>query len=310
MPASSTRLWALDTSAGRQVVKEFPYHDGDRPAGLAIAAEHEDDVWRSGTVLMPEPVRAVDGRLVPFLVGADGAEVPIRMHRWLTGSVVPAPASADVAGQAGEVLARIHGAGSVRARPPRAGLHWWTEDPAEVLRSLANAGMLSAALRQRGTSCLGRSEKILIAGERLAGDWVYTHCDHKPANSLLVGSRVAVLDWDECGYCLPRLEVAESALRWAGAEQAEPDAAVARAFLRGYECDSGGRLGPFGPEDFGKWVAALVFWLWFSGRRAAGEFGGTAAERLRAATTVADTIGVLDRTLSSIGRWAEEFSGR
>lgn len=74
-------------------------------------------------------------------------------------------------------------------------------------------------------------------------------------------ARVAVLDWDECGYCHPRLEVVESALRWAGATVGEPRSDVARAFLREYEQLAEIRFGLVTVGDFAKWVAAGAGWF-------------------------------------------------
>ena len=249
LAASSTRLWALEAASGADavgghfVVKEFPYHDGERPAEVAAAAEFEYSLWRAGDILMPEPMRTRDGQLVSWLTGSRGARVPVRVHRWLDGAPVPEPSSVVVATAAGRALPLIHRAGA--ARPAR------------------------------------------------------------PGGSV----RVAVLDWDECGYCHPRLEVVESALRWAGATVGEPRSDVARAFLREYEQVAEKRFGPVTVGDFAKWVAAGAGWFWFTARRALGRYeDDTAAERTSAAEMAAWSIETLSRTLASVDRWAEALS--
>jgi Phosphotransferase enzyme family len=224
LTASSTRLWALEAAGGadaasgsRFVVKEFPYHDGERPAEVAAAAEFEYSLWRAGDILMPEPMRARDGQLVTWLTGSRGARVPVRAHRWLDGAPVPEPSSVLVAAAAGRALALIHRAGAARPARPGGSVRWWPQEHHELIGPMADRGLLTPGEAAAARDSLNRAEAILSAGDQLAGDWIYTHCDHKPANSLLVGARIAVLDWDECGYCHPRLEVVESALRWAGA---------------------------------------------------------------------------------------------
>ena len=315
LAASSTRLWALeagrdvDGAGGRFVVKEFPYHDGERPAEVAAAAEFEYSLWRAGDILMPEPMRARDGQLVTWLTGSRGARVPARVHRWLDGAPVPEPSSAVLAAAAGRALALIHRAGAARPARPGGSVRWWPQEHYELIGPMADRGLLTLGEAAAARDSLSRAEPILSAGDQLAGDWIYTHCDHKPANSLLVGARIAVLDWDECGYCHPRLEVVESALRWAGAADGEPRSDVARAFLREYEQVAEMRFGPVTVGEFAKWVAAEAGWFWFTGRRALGwREDDTAAERKSAAEMAAWSIETLSRTLASVDRWAQALS--
>jgi Ser/Thr protein kinase RdoA (MazF antagonist) len=309
LPASSTRLWALQTAGGRFAVKEFPYHDGDRPAQLAVAAEFEHSLWRTSRLVMPEPVRASDGQLVVLIAGSRGAEVPVRMHRWLTGSAVPVPPAAVTSAAAGRALATIQKSGSALASRPSGSLRWWTSDPRDLLDGLTDAGCLSDDQAEKARASLDGAMLLLASGEQVPGSWIYTHCDHKPENSLLVGERVAVLDWDECGYCHPRQEAAESALRWAGVSLGEPSPEAFRAFLRGYEYEAG-ILGTLSPADFAKWVAAVAGWFWFTARRALGEFDDTEAERTAAAEMAIGAIENLHRTLAGVDGWAESFSER
>jgi Ser/Thr protein kinase RdoA (MazF antagonist) len=316
LTASSTRLWALEAAGGadaasgsRFVVKEFPYHDGERPAEVAAAAEFEYSLWRAGDILMPEPMRARDGQLVTWLTGSRGARVPVRAHRWLDGAPVPEPSSVLVAAAAGRALALIHRAGAARPARPGGSVRWWPQEHHELIGPMADRGLLTPGEAAAARDSLNRAEAILSAGDQLAGDWIYTHCDHKPANSLLVGARIAVLDWDECGYCHPRLEVVESALRWAGAKVGEPRSDVARAFLQEYEQVAEIRFGPLTVGDFAKWVAAGAGWFWFTGRRALGWYqDDTAAEQTSAAEMAAWSIETLSRTLASLDRWAQALS--
>ncbi|HYK70672.1 MAG TPA: phosphotransferase [Streptosporangiaceae bacterium] len=306
LPASSTRLWELRAGGDLFAVKEFAYqHQAPgRAAGLAAAAAFEYSVWRVGTVVMPEPLPATDGGLITSLEGSRGSVVAVRVHRWLEGRAVSAPADERTAAAAGDVLAAIQSSGAAHSSMEGGSLTWWSEDLEEVLRRMVRAGLLPAARARSAAASLDVARSVLAAGERLPGPWIYTHNDHKPENSLLAAGRVAVLDWDECGHCHPRLEAVESALRWAGVGDGEPDPAAFRAFLRGHQRASGG-LDDLGPADFAKFVAALAGWLGFVGSRALGEFDDTDAERATAADMAVSTLGALDRTLDSLERWAK-----
>lgn len=306
MTGSSTRLWELRSPAGRFVVKEFRYDTEDRSASLAEAAEFEYGFWQSRTVPVPEPVRAADGRLIVRLPGLSGRELTVRVHRWLDGRPVPVPAPPAIAAAAGESLAAIQEAGRRRGPGPPGTLQWWARDPYEVLGRLASAALLRPDQAAATEALLPPALAVVAAGDRLPGRWGYTHADHKPENCLLAADGIAVLDWDECGYNHPRLEAIESALRWAGANDGDPDPAAFREFMRGYESRAG-RLGPLAAADFAKWVAAVVGWFAFSGARALGEFDDTQAELAEAAGMAVWSGELLGRTMASLPRWAAEL---
>jgi hypothetical protein len=305
LAANSTRLWELQVDRARFAVKEFAYQHqaAGRAAKLAVAAAFEYSVWRTGTVVMPEPVPAADGGLITVLEGSRGVDVAVRVHRWLDGRAVPVPPDERTAVQAGQALAAIQRSGAAHSSAEVGSLTWWSEDLDEVLRRMVRAGLLSAPRARRAAASLDEARSVLAAGERLPGPWIYTHNDHKPENSLLAAGQIAVLDWDECGHCHPRLEAVESALRWAGVSDGEPETAAFRAFVRGYQ-QASGELTHLVPADFAKWVAALAGWLGFTGSRALGEFDDTEAERATAAGLAVSTLDALDRTLGSLERWA------
>jgi len=98
------------------------------------------------------------------------------------------------------------------------------------------------------------------------------------------------------------LEVTEAALRWAGTGDA--DQAVFCSFLDGYRA-AGGVIDGLTERDFGKWIAALLGWFSFQGRRVLGDWPtDTPAERKEAAAHVGWTIERLRRSLDSLSRWA------
>jgi Ser/Thr protein kinase RdoA (MazF antagonist) len=307
LPGSANRLWELQTLSGRFVVKEFPYDDEqeeqERGKRLIAAAEFEYGIWSTGQLATPEPVRAVDGQLIQRLTGSRGSTVAVRVHRYLYGAPIATPPSASTADAAGVALAAIQRFGSMLETRPSGSLRWWTVAPRTIVRRLSAAGMLGQDQTEMADATLQAAYKVIAAGEGLAGSWIFTHCDHKPENSLLVDGQVAVLDWDECGPCHPRLEAVESALRWAGVGQGKPSRDVFRAFLTGYERHAA-QVRPLHREDFAKWVAALAGWFSFTGRRALGDFDDTDAEVSAAALMAVESIGSLHDTLASLDHWA------
>jgi|HubBroStandDraft_6_1064221.scaffolds.fasta_scaffold55031_2 Ser/Thr protein kinase RdoA (MazF antagonist) len=302
LPGSTNRLWRLQTPSGRFVVKEFPYEGAGE--GLLRAAEFEHDIWSTGRLAMPEPVRATDGRLIHRLAGSRGSTVLVRVHRYLDGTAITLPPSTGTACAAGVALATIQRFGLMRETRPSGSLRWWTITPETILTRLQDAEMLEQDQVEMAQAALRGAEAVIAAGEELPGRWVFTHCDHKPENSLLTDGRVAVLDWDEAGCCHPRLEAVESALRWAGVGHRKPRPDVFRAFLTGYQRHAG-QLRPLQRADFAKWVAALAGWFSFTGRRALRDFDDTDAEASDAASMAIESIGTLRDTLASLDHWAE-----
>jgi len=144
------------------------------------------------------------------------------------------------------------------------------------------------------TALMIRALEVIREAESIGGEWIFSHADHKPQNSLQVPQGLAVLDWDECGYCHPRLEAVESALRWSITASDAPRAF--RSFLNGY-----GGLGPLEERDFGKWLAALLGWFSFQARRTLGDWStDTAFDRLEAQAMARDTVVEIERALTSM----------
>lgn len=300
MVGSANRLWSFDTHRGRFVVKELSH---DAPKDLdrrCRAAAFERSVFDRGEVLLPEPVPGADGDIVSLLVGSRDLPCPVRVHRWIAGQ--PAlGADPGFVRAAGASLHQIQRVGGEWSRRPRGSLRWWDQEPAEVIDRLEVAGLLPDTLGSL-RSVTGSVLELLSAAEELDGDWVYSHCDHKPENSLRVGPRPVIVDWDECGHILPRLEAVEAALRWAGGRTPDRDMFV--AFLEGYQ-EAGGAVVGLAEADFAKWLAALLGWFSFQARRALGDWPTeTAEERDLAWTSACRAWEGITGTLSSLPLWA------
>lgn len=279
MVGSSQRLWR----SGGYVIKEFPYDASLE--GKRRAARFEYEVWRSGRVPMPEPIVSREGALIVFAAGSRGTELGLRVHRWIDGAPVVGP-QPRLTARAGSILRVIQEAGARFAGDGASQLQWWEGEPSAVRDRLDIDYDLQDAL-----ALMERAQQLHPIG-------VFTHCDHKPQNSMMVGTDIAVLDWDECGHFSPRLEAVESALRWSVVgREAERTRFV--AFLDGYGFD-----GPLVDTDFAKWIAALVGWFTFQGRRALGDFADdTDYERAEALAMAHDALAELTIAMRSLPEW-------
>ncbi len=249
---------------------------------------------------MPEPVVAADGEIVCPLTGSRGSIVPVRVHRWLDGRPLDRPGCACLV-EAGRSLAAIQEVGRQVSRESTGTLAWWDTDPPAVLERL-RTGPAPSVDYEDARAAIREALDVVEEGEALPGDWVFTHCDHKPDNSLDVDGRPAVLDWDECGCCHPRLEAVEAALRWAGEAQAGRRAF--EAFLEGYSA-AGGDAADLEPRDFAKWLAALVGWFAYQARRAMGDWEDeNEAEREAAMRMALDTLRAIRPTLEKLPVWS------
>lgn len=243
---------------------------------------------------MPEPLYDRDNEIVTVALGSRGVPCLVRVHRWITGH--PPTVTPALAESAGEALAVIHAHGRNWSTKRSGSLRWWDQDPLVVAGRLDGSPLRDIA--ETATALMTRAVEVIGDAESIEGEWIFSHADHKPQNSLKVPEGLAVLDWDECGYCHPRLEAVESALRWSITAPDAPESF--RAFLEGY-----GGLAPLEERDFGKWLAALLGWFSFQARRTLGDWPtDTAFDRLEAEAMARDTVVELERALTSLSLWS------
>ena len=294
MIGSTNRLWRFDVGVASFVVKELSHESVDQIDRRRRAAAFERAVFEARALLIPEPMIDRDDEIVAVAPGSRGVPCLVRVHRWISGAVpTVTPAIAEVAGEA---LAVIHDHGRAWSTEQSGSVRWWDQDPMVVAGRLGGSPLRDIAAR--AAPLMTRALDVIDDAESIEGPWIYSHADHKPQNSLEVRGGLAVLDWDECGHCHPRLEAVESALRWSITAPDPPEAF--RSFLRGY-----GSLGPLDGRDFGKWLAALLGWFSFQARRTLGDWStDTAFDRLEAEAMARETIVELERALASLSLWS------
>lgn len=305
LSGNANRLWRLATNEGTFVVKEFRYtiEDIRWVAAICKAAEFEFEVWRTGIVPMPQPLRGKDGAIVSVIIGSRGQQVAVRLHPWLDGVPILKPVSVQTAVSAGALLSDIHGIGQSFANSNQQTLRWWRWDPEGSLLRLQKLGLFDAKTTKAARAALLEAERLITDGEATPGIWVFSHYDHKPENTLFTGEVLTVLDWDESALCHPRLEAVESALRWAGIAEGKPHADTFAAFIEGYR-SRGVQLGKLNPSDFAKLVASTVGWFEYLVRRALREFDDNETEAMAAAQSAVAVIESLGPMLTEVHRWS------
>lgn len=300
MSGSANRLWQFTTAKGAFVVKELPYNDSKQYFELCKAANFEAMLIRKQLVSGPAPAQNRSGDYVSLLTDSRGKESPVRLHQWFTG-VPPNVDDPATLVNAGRALRAIQMAGSSWSVRPKGSLQLWHTDPSLVLEHFWASGHFDGASSTTLRRTVADALELVRAGESMPGDWIYTHYDHKPENCLSQDGVVAVLDWDECNYCHPRLEAVESALRWAGTDEPNPENFT--AFMTGYN-ELGTTLETLQDQDFAKWIAGLLSWFCFQARRTVGEWSEvTEAERSVAAVLARDALMTLQSSLTALPRW-------
>lgn len=300
MTGSANRLWRFTMPTGAFVVKELPYNDPEQTVALHQAAAFEATLLGEQRVPGPTPLPKQNGEYVSLLTGSRGEECPVRVHHWFTG----APPNIDdpaILAQAGRTLRAIQTAGADWSRRPKGSLRSWSTEPNIILERFVSAGYGDDASRVNYRSVIADALALVCAGESMAGDWIYTHRDHKPGNCLVQDGVLAVLDWDECNYCHPHLEAVEAALRWASCD--EPNPANFKAFMIGYN-EAGATIERLDAQDFAKWLAELLSWFCFQAGRALGEWTAvTESEHTAAAVLAQDALETLQSSLAALPRW-------
>jgi len=300
MRGSANRLWKFHTSGGDFVVKEFPYDNIESISERGEAARFEANLIQNRFVVAPEPICDQDGEYISIRTSSRGSPCAVRVHRWFEGQP-PLVDDQAVVVQAGCSLRAIQEAGRSWSVSPTGSFLQENSDVLAVLDRYSISNSLNNIELGNAKGAIDNALELIHDGESLAGGWVYTHCDHKPENCLSQGGTIAVLDWDECGHCHPRLEAVEAALRWAGG--AQPIRVRFMAFMIGYNA-SGQPIEQLHELDFAKWFAALVSWFSFQGRRSLGDWPQvTELEKASAAEMARDTLLSLQSSLDALPNW-------
>ena len=264
----------------------------ERAVEIELAAQ-------SAVLAMPAP-RLDEHRQV--LAEVEGELV--RVHEWVVGwSPDSGPAGAELAGQVGEWLARLH---QLALPPASAGLRGLdTVSDVDTWRRLvdrvtAERHPVAAAL----TGALGHLDRAvdLVRSRPRDGDVIGTHRDLFPRNALVTAGGLSVCDWDVAGPWLAEEEIAAAAVDWSGGILGPVDAESFLAVLDGYR-SLGGEPPAAEPEMWAGYLAKQLNWLEMHVRRVLDpptpQAGAVAAHRLPF------LVPRLVRQVDELPRWVE-----
>lgn len=242
---SENATFLAETPEGARTI--FRVHRPGYHSRAEIAAELAwiSALARDGVVATPVPLPARDGSTI--VAFADGATERLAVAFTFMPGDEPA-AAADLAGwygQLGEITARLHRHARHWQRPadftrkrwdfttiigPAA--HWGDWRTAPGLDAAGRAVLeQTAMLLERQTAAYGQS----------ADNFGLVHCDMRTANLLAAGDRLAVIDFDDCGFSWYGYDFAAS-LSFMEHEPFVP--ALTRAWVEGYR-----RVAPFAAAD-------------------------------------------------------------
>ncbi|HEX6344838.1 phosphotransferase enzyme family protein [Umezawaea sp.] len=239
-------VWRLETGAARYAVKEFLW-------GLQESEVDREVTFRDLTadvgILSPANVPSTSGgylvRLPPELDGK-----LVRVYEWLDGTPVRAGEVPDLVGDA---LGRMHALGAPPVNDPDP---WYSTSPDEAAWStvVAAAARAGAEWTADLVAALPRIlDLAAITAEPPTDAQQLLHLDVQPSNLLVVGGRLAVLDWDGTDTGSPERELGFVLAHW-HAVDGTVDASGAARLVERYRA-AGGTARLRGLSSFGMRIA-------------------------------------------------------
>jgi Ser/Thr protein kinase RdoA (MazF antagonist) len=194
---------------------------------------------RETGLVVPEPVPARDGSLLPLVAAPGVAARPGALFRWIPGRPCEGSLTPELAERAGGLLGRLH-RHAAEFRPPRG----FDRPSWDLPRLIGEPQVLPGGRLPAGADALlAPSDLVLL--EQAAGaaraeiarlgqgpeSWGLIHTDLEPDNLILDGGELRPIDFEHCGWGWYLYDVAASLLPMAD----QPGFPALRpAFLRGY----------------------------------------------------------------------------
>jgi len=201
---SENATYVVDEEAnGRRLVLRVhrpDYHtDAEILSELAwVAALRED-----GVVEAPRPVPAEDGTLLCSFPDGDTRRYVVAFEHMSGKEPDPTDDLVKWYGRLGEINARLHRHSRNWKRPPSFVRKIWTFDTIIGKDAYWGDWRQGLGLTEDGRTLLERAAKQLEEQTRAYGAgpdrFGLIHCDMRPANLLVDGNRLGVIDFDDCG---------------------------------------------------------------------------------------------------------------
>jgi Ser/Thr protein kinase RdoA (MazF antagonist) len=178
------------------------YHDAEE---IASELAWLEALRRGDVVTTPEPLPRIDGELLGTIV--DGAETRHVVAFSFMSGAEPQPGErlAGWYGALGEITAQLHA--HARGWKTRDGFRRKTWDYDAIIGARPYWGDWRGApgLDAEGEAVVGRAVALLrrqleaygVSSDRFG----LIHADLRPANLLVDGDRLGVIDFDDCGFC-------------------------------------------------------------------------------------------------------------
>jgi hypothetical protein len=301
------RMYRVDTGHGTFAVKEISIDpEGTWQAPwIERAFALEQNAFGAG-LPMPRPVAVPStGACLAEVPREDGSLATIRVHEWLDGEGLRNVVyGTDFAERTAGVIARIHalemGAEETLAQTLRVtGLDHW-----EALTERVEQSTLPWRWELRSLiPTIVELESYIEASRSDTSPLIFSHRDADQKNWMKTPQGdLFLVDWDAAGPILPRHDVANTALAWAGIHLGEPDWKVVRTWVRAYRA-AGGQLERFVAGDLAEFVTVAIWWFEHNVRRSLGETGGDESDEQRAIAFARREFKSLPRILRSLERW-------
>jgi thiamine kinase-like enzyme len=322
------RVWKLATTTGVYAVKQL---NPARP-GYATAARGGGP-W-TATELAAAALAEVG---IPAVVARWGPDGPVSavddacvlVYPWISGTTLgPESVAPARARQIGALLGRIHAArldpaALVARLPARAdGAAWNTSGfalPWEVSAQrddgwvlLARRGIAAGqpwgeplrALRQRLALWGARARQAL---PDLYRTQVFSHRDMNQHNILWrTPTAPRVIDWEYAGMVHPTVDLADTALNWAGITLGPPDVDAFAAVLAGYR-DAGGAIQADGRDALYVTLWSWLDWVRYMAPRSLGDGATTDEERAIGTSETLKTLGAVRTLGEQLDLWASRL---
>jgi Ser/Thr protein kinase RdoA (MazF antagonist) len=157
----------------------------------------------SGVVETPRPVPAEDGTLLCSFADGDTRRYVVAFEHMSGKEPDPSDDLVKWYGRLGEINARLHGHVRAWQRPPGFARKIWTFDTIIGKDNYWGDWRAGLGLTQEGRTLLERTATRLEEETRAYGRgpdrFGLIHCDLRPANLLVDGNRLGVIDFDDCG---------------------------------------------------------------------------------------------------------------
>jgi Ser/Thr protein kinase RdoA (MazF antagonist) len=192
-----------DEEKGRRLVLRVHRPDYHTEAEILSELTWIAALRQDGVVETPRPVPAEDGTLLCSFADGDTRRYVVAFEHMSGKEPDPSDDLVKWYGRLGEINARLHGHGRAWQRPPNFVRKLWNFNTIIGKNNYWGDWRAGLGLTEEGRALLERAATRLEEKTRAYGTgrdrFGLIHCDLRPANLLVEGNRLGVIDFDDCG---------------------------------------------------------------------------------------------------------------